>query len=231
MKIFIVSALFFVAMISAESDTPVLKYLVREPGIKSAHPPMLVLLHGFGSNEQDLFSFANSLPAKYLIISARAPFTLEPDSYAWYQFEYAAGKSVSNIEQEEKSRQLIIQLIGQLKDKYSVDANEIYLCGFSQGAIMSYSIALTRPDLVKGIAVMSGRLLEEVKPKIAAPEKLKQLKVFISHGTNDNTLPFQYSKSADTYLKSRGIHPVFKQYPAGHEINKQMLHDLVNWLK
>ncbi|HMW39457.1 MAG TPA: dienelactone hydrolase family protein [Saprospiraceae bacterium] len=231
MKLSIILVLSFVAMISTVPDTPVLKYLVREPGIKSAHPPMLILLHGYGSNEQDLFSFANSLPAKYLIISARAPITLEADSYAWYQLEYAADKPVSNIEQEAKSRQLIIQFIGQLQEKYAVDASEIYLCGFSQGAIMSYSIALTRPDLVKGIAAMSGRLLEEVKPQIAAPEKLKKLQIFISHGTYDNTLPFQYSKSADSYLQSRGIRPVFKQYPAGHEINAQMLHDLVNWLK
>lgn len=199
MKLLILVSLFFVAMISAVPDTPVLKYLVREPGIKSAHPPMLILLHGYGSNEQDLFSFANSLPAKYLIISARAPITLETDSYAWYQLEYTAGKPVSNIEQEAKSRQLIIQFVGQLKEKYNVDASEVYLCGFSQGAIMSYSIALTRPDLVKGIAAMSGRLLEEVKPQIAASEKLKKLEVFISHGTNDRTLPFHYSKSADSF--------------------------------
>ena len=96
---------------------------------------------------------------------------------------------------------------------------------------MSYSIGLTRPDLIKGIAVMSGRLLEEIKPLIATNDKLQQLKVFISHGTNDSTLPIQYAKDANAFLKTLNIKPVFKEYQAGHEINNLMLSDLINWLK
>jgi hypothetical protein len=56
------------------SDTSlVLHYLVREPVVKTAETPVLILLHGVGSNEQDLFSLANRLPDDFLVISARAP--------------------------------------------------------------------------------------------------------------------------------------------------------------
>lgn len=219
-------------MISKANDTAaVLKYLVREPQIKSTHPPVLILLHGVGSNEEDLFSFANQLPEKYLVISARAPISLGGNSFAWYQVDFSTGKPVFNFQQEEESRAILIKFISQIKEKYSVDSNEIYLCGFSQGAIMSYSIGLTRPDLVKGIAVMSGRLLEEIKPLIASKEKLQSLKVFISHGTNDNTLQINYARQSVAYLKSLNINPAYKEYPEGHGINNEMLTDLINWLK
>jgi len=61
-----------------------LEYKIREPKIPTDNPPLLILLHGYGSNEDDLFSFAPELPEEFLIISARAPLTLGVDSYAWY---------------------------------------------------------------------------------------------------------------------------------------------------
>lgn len=214
------------------SHTPaVLHYLVREPRIKSEHPPLLILLHGVGSNEEDLFSFANRLPEKYLIISARAPISLGGKSFGWYRVDFSTGKPVFNYQQEENSRASLIKFISQLKERYSIDSNEIYLCGFSQGGIMSYSIGLTRPDLVKGIAVMSGRLLEELKPLISSNEKLQSLKVFISHGITDGTLPVQYARDAYSFLKTLKINPVFNKYQEGHSINNEMLSDLINWLK
>ena len=107
----------------------------------------------------------------------------------------------------------------------------MYLCGFSQGAIMAYSVALTRPDLVRGIAAMSGRLLEEVKPLVKPSRALKQLSVFISHGTQDGTLPVRYASEAEAYLRSIGISPTLKTYNDGHAINAAMLADLLVWLK
>lgn len=208
-----------------------LQYLLRETKVKSPHSPLLILLHGVGSNMEDMFSFANQLPDKYLVVSAQAPIQLGGNRFAWYQVDFSTGKPVFNFEQAENSRNIIISFIEELKEKYAVDSNEVYLCGFSQGAIMSYSVALTRPDLVKGVASMSGRLLEEIKPQIVAKEKLSHLKIYISHGSTDNTLPIQYAINANSFLQTIGLSPTFKQYNAGHTINNEMLKDLLNWLK
>ena len=219
-------------MITKASDTTmVLHYLVREPKIKSEHPSVLLLLHGVGSNEEDLFSFAFQLPKKYLIISARAPIKLDGNSYAWFEVDFSTGKPVFSFQQEEISRATLIKFISQIKEKFAVNSSEIYLCGFSQGAIMSYSIGLTRPDLIKGIAAMSGRLLEEIKPLVASKDKLQQLKIFISHGTNDNTLSINYARQSASYLNLLNLNPTYKEYQEGHGINSQMLADLINWLK
>ena len=191
---------------------------------------MIILLHGIGSNEHDLFSLADHLPGKFLIVSAQAPYPLGGEGYAWYHADFSTPKPIFNKEEAEKSRNTIIQFINELKNEHPFDEHQVYLVGFSQGAIMSYSVGLTRPDLIKGVAIMSGRLLEEVKPLIKQDEKLKQLNIFISHGTNDPVLNIQNARDAVTYLKTLNLNPVYKEYIEGHAINNNMLSDLVNWL-
>lgn len=60
-------------MITTQEATPSLNYLVRAPKIKSDNPPLLLLLHGVGGNEQNIFSFAKVLPDEFLVVSARGP--------------------------------------------------------------------------------------------------------------------------------------------------------------
>lgn len=229
----ILALILFITMSTTSniSNASVLKYLVRQPKIKTEKPPVIILLHGVGSNEQDLFSFADHLPDNYLVISARAPYTLSEGSYAWYQVDFSSGKPVYNPEQEKKSRSIIIQFITDLKNDFSFDEKQVYVGGFSQGGIMAYSVGLTRPDLIHGIIILSGRLLEEVKPMIASKEKLAPLKVFISHGTKDQTLSIHYARESVAYLKSLSIHPTYKEYEEGHGINNAMFSDMVTWLK
>ncbi|HRD52427.1 MAG TPA: PHB depolymerase family esterase [Flavobacteriales bacterium] len=215
----------------AQTAAADLHYLVRQPMVTSAKPPVLLLLHGVGSNEQDLFSFAGRMPGEYLVLSLRAPNTLGQGSYAWYQVDFATGKPVFSLEQAEQSRSTLIRFIEQLGEKHHFDPVRVYLCGFSQGAIMAYSVALTRPDLVRGIAAMSGRLLEEVKPRITRSPQLQRLSILITHGTQDATLPAYNAREADTYLRSLGITPALKTYPEGHTISAAMLADLLAWLE
>lgn len=237
MKIFILNCLFIltinIAIQSQSSNKPksVLKYLVKEPKIKIPKPPLIILLHGFGSNEKDLFALAEHLPENFLVVAIRAPYAIGEDGYAWYHADFSTSKPIYNKEEAEKSRNTIIQFIGELKQKHQFDDKQVYLCGFSQGAIMSYSVGLTRPDLIKGIAIMSGRLLEDVKPMIVANEKLKQLNIFISHGTNDQVLNIQNARDAVAYLKKLNLNPVYKEYNEEHTISNQMLNDLISWLR
>ena len=235
MRLFILVFLSIINMNTDISHTPSssgakLYYLVREPKIKTDHPPLILLLHGVGSNERDLFSFADRLPANFLVVSARAPLTIGTDSYAWFHIDYSTGKRVINKAQAEKSRTILLQFLEQLKIEHPYNDKQVFLCGFSQGGIMSYSVALTRPDLIKGIAILSGRLLDEVKPMVATDEQLKNLKVFMAHGTQDNVIGVDFARSALAYLKSKHLQPTYKEYTLAHGINNEVLTDLLNWL-
>lgn len=218
-------------MITTQNTEPSLHYLVRPPKIKTENPPLLLLLHGVGGNEQNLFSFANSLPEKFLVVSVRGPLTLGSNSYAWFRVDFSTGRPIINEKEAEAARKSIIQFLDELKHKEKFDAKNVYMMGFSQGGIMSYSTALTEPEKIAGIAVMSGRLLPEVKPLIASNERLAKLKVYVSHGKQDNVLQVQYAYDAVEYLKTKGIHPEFHEYSESHTINREMLADVNTWLK
>jgi phospholipase/carboxylesterase len=208
----------------------VLFYMMRRPITQNEQTPLILLMHGVGSNEEDLFSLADYLPESALIVSTRAPYVMGPGSYAWFQFDVEGTERIINTEQAEVSRKLIVQFIGQLKERFTFDEKQVYLCGFSQGGIMAYSVGLTHPELVKGIAVMSGRLLDEVKPLIVANAALSGLKIFISHGTQDNVLDIHFARDSYAYLKTLNSTPFYKEYPEVHTINNEMLFDLVKWL-
>lgn len=229
--ILILILIFSFTIMNSSKEKTTLHYLVRQPKIKTTHPPLLLLLHGVGGNEQNLFSFANALQDNYLVVSARGPLILGPESFAWFQVNFTSGHPQINEQQAEAARVTILDFIESLKNKLDFDDKQVYLMGFSQGGIMSYSVALTEPEKIKGIAVMSGRLLPEVKPLIADEKRLEKLKVFISHGRQDSVLQFPYATDALAYLQTKGVNPEFHQYDEGHTVNKQMFDDVNFWLK
>ncbi|RZL12983.1 MAG: hypothetical protein EOO89_18485 [Pedobacter sp.] len=75
-----------------------LKYKVLQPEPGVVKLGLILLLHGVGSNEEDLFRFAESFPKGFVIVSARAPYTLAPGKYAWFELNYSAGKPIINPE-------------------------------------------------------------------------------------------------------------------------------------
>src|SRR5690554_8029751 len=105
--------------------------------------PAIIMLHGFGSDENDLFSVASELPDKYGIITLKAPIRLQPHGNAWYNiyFDNVNGK-FSDDAQAIKSRDLVSESIDEIVEKYQVDPDNITLLGFSQGTILSFSVAL-----------------------------------------------------------------------------------------
>lgn len=203
-----------------------MQYLIHEPTIPSDKKKALILMHGVGSNEQDLFSLAAYLPRDYYIICPQGQFPMGNNRYAWYSVDFSTGKPVYNQEQEASSRAQIREFVAQMKAQYKLD--EVYVGGFSQGAIMSYTIGLSEPSLVKGIIILSGRLLEEVKP--ALQQQAPQLQVFVAHGTQDGTLGIHYARAAKTYLEGLHVHLSYHEYNMGHQINQQVLQDLNSWL-
>lgn len=213
---------------STSEDSMVLKYLVKEPQKASTIKKAIILLHGVGSNEKDLFGLSEYLPPDFYIISVRGKFTFSEGSYAWYQVDFSSGKPVFNKEQELQSRTAILTFIEQVKMKYGF--NEIYLGGFSQGAIMSYSIGLLHPEKMKGIICLSGRILQEIRSEVKMTGALNNLNVFLAHGTQDGTLSIDYAREAKNYLEQLQVKLRYYEFPMGHQITPEVLKALNQWL-
>ena len=209
-----------------------LHHLVRAPKIILDKNPLLLLLHGYGSNEEDLFSFASELPEEYYVISARAPFDMGFGSYAWYAINFDADENkFSDIPQAQQSRDLIASFIDELIANYPIDSSNVTLIGFSQGTILSYAIALSYPEKIQRVVAMSGYLnTEMVKPNFEN-NNFSNLKIFASHGTVDQVVPVDWARKAAPALTQLGIDIVYKEYPVGHGVAPQNFYDFKNWLQ
>ncbi len=209
-----------------------LEYLIKEPRIKKESNPLLLLLHGYGSNEADLFSFASELPEDYYIISARAPNDLQYGSYAWYAINFDADKNkFSDHEQAKVSRDLIGTFIDELVANFPIDKNSITLIGFSQGAILSYGVALSNPKKIKNVIGLSGYVSEPILKQGFENNDFSTLGIFASHGTVDQVIPIEWARKSDNFLTQTNIAHTYKEYPIGHGISPQVFFDFKNWLQ
>ncbi|WP_298115041.1 alpha/beta fold hydrolase [Flavobacterium sp.] len=209
-----------------------LHHLVREPKIKLDKNPLLLLLHGYGSNEEDLFSFASELPEEYYVISARAPYDMMYGSYAWYAINFDADENkFSDIGQAQTSRDLIANFIDEVVSSYAIDANKVTLIGFSQGCILSYAVAVSYPEKVQRVVAMSGYFNEEIATENFKDNDLSKLKIFASHGSVDQVVPVDWARNSIPKIKDLGVEIVYKEYPIGHGVSPQNFYDFKNWLQ
>mgnify|MGYP003504034785 FL=1 len=208
-----------------------LEYLIREPKIQLEKNPLLVLIHGYGSNEEDLFSFAAELPDNYYIVSARAPYNMQYGSYAWYAINFDADQNkFSDNEQAKSSRDIIAKFIDELVANYPIHSTNVTLIGFSQGAILSYAEALSHPEKIQRVVAMSGYLNLEIIEENYLKNSFSDLKIFTSHGTVDQVIPVEWGRKAKPFLENLGINTTYKEYPIGHGVSPQNFYDFKNWL-
>ena len=208
-----------------------LHYITKLPKNPIENPVMLLMLHGYGSNEEDLFSFAHELPEDLLIVSARAPLTLGFGGYAWYSinFNEDAGK-FSDIPQALEARELLVAFLDELHQKYQYNTQKSMLMGFSQGAILSYAVALTYPEKIQNILALSGYVLPDIIRLSTDEKALSQLRFFCSHGSVDPVIPVAWARKSDQFLTEKNIQHIYKEYPAGHGVAPQNFYDLKHWI-
>ncbi len=208
-----------------------LHYIIKQPKTKLDKNPVLILLHGYGSNEEDLFSFASELPDTYYIVSVRAPFDIGYGSYAWYAINFDADENkFSDIPQAQKSRDLIANFIDELLSKYSIDTNKVTLVGFSQGCILSYAVAVSYPQKIQRVVGMSGYFNSQIAKEGFEKNNFENLKIFSSHGSQDQVVPVTWGRKAQPELSQLGIDIVYKEYPIGHGVSPQNFFDFKSWL-
>lgn len=208
-----------------------LHYLIREPKVQKDKNPLLLLLHGYGSNEEDLFSFAQELPEEYYVISAQAPYALQPYGYAWYAINFDADMNkFSDDQQAIESRERIVQFLDELIEKYPIDQNDITLIGFSQGSILSYSIALSYPEKVRRVVALSGYLNEDILKENYQNNDFSKLKFFVSHGSADQVIPVEWARKTPEFLNRIGVKNIYFEYPVGHGVAPKNFFDFKNWL-
>jgi phospholipase/carboxylesterase len=206
-----------------------LAFRVRQP--QPAQPKaLLVLLHGVGGTESNLLELAAGVGPDTLVVLPRGPLTLGPGQFAWFRVAFTASGPRIDAGEAEQSRHDLIRFVAQLQTAYGVAPQQTVMAGFSQGGILSASVALSAPESVAGFGILSGRILPELEPHLAAPARLAALQGFVGHGAFDSKLPVMWAERSEALLSRLGVAHQARRYPIDHSISAAMQADFVQWL-
>lgn len=208
-----------------------LEHLLR-PSTLHGKAPVILLLHGYGSDENDLFSFAPQLPEKYLVISAKAPHPMQPFGNAWYEINFdGSNEKFNNTEQAIDSRKKIEHFIDEIIEHYPVDADQITLLGFSQGAILSYAIALSHPEKIKQVIALSGYVDDSMMSDNYRTNNFSPLRFYCSHGTADQVIPIELARKTKPFLDELQVANTYSEFPIGHGVSPENFSEFKTWLE
>lgn len=214
--------------ITLTPDPGSLHHLLIQPRKDSAgKAPVVILLHGMGSNEHDLPELLPYLDPSLLGISVRAPFPFQyGDGFTWFGL-------VDGIQPEpemfRESCDRLRRFVSHVIDSYPVDPRRLLLLGFSMGSIMSFATALAHPGVVTAVAATSGFIPEGTHLEFHWKE-LRGFPCFLSHGIHDPVIPVSLSRHSRDILESHGADVTYREYPLGHTIGEATLSDLAAWI-
>lgn len=208
-----------------------LHHITRPAKTNANKPHGLFLFHGYGSDENDLFSFAAELPEDLFIISVRAPKPMQPYGNAWYTIHWDGPDGKFNDTEEAiQSRDAIAKFVQEATTAYNLNSNTISLLGFSQGCILSLAVAISYPKLAKNIIGLSGYIDPEMLQAGYENSDFSHLNVFVSHGSADQVIPLSWAEKTPAFLSKIGVKTELKKYPVGHGVAPQNFYDFKEWL-
>lgn len=206
-----------------------LEFITRVPQNITPETKLLVMLHGYGSNEQDLFSFTPTLPEDWMIVSFRAPHTTQWEGFAWYDIDFNDPEKFIDVAQAHESLNAILESIVAIRKEYGLKG-ETHLCGFSQGGVLSYALALKNPQMFSKVALLSCYPEEKILTDTVKDKKqLQNLRFFISHGTDDAVIPLEWARKGADKLYDLSCYFSFREYMNGHGVNQKNYMDLMDF--
>lgn len=195
--------------------------------------PVIVLLHGRGSDERDLFTLGRALHPTATVVSVRAPFPAAPWGYgpgwAWYRFLGGTTPEPASFEQ---GQQALADFLDDLTERLgrAVSAPSLILGGFSQGGTSALAFALSHSGRVGAVLVFSGFLADHPSV-VLAPEQLAATPIWWGHGTADQAIPFATAEAGWLALRAAGANLTTTSYEGmGHSIDAAELSEASAWV-
>ena len=191
--------------------------------------PLVIMLHGFGANMQDLAGLApviNDTGYVYACPNAPISFQLGPGQTG---FGWMTPRGGGTSEETANSVKLVGDFFDAIFEEFNVTPRNALLLGFSQGGGMTYRCGLNRADKFAGLVALSATLPEQDELVAGLPEERTQ-PIFIAQGRHDQMVSEDTAHSAKAFLESNGYSPDFHLYDMGHEISNEVLRDLIPWV-
>jgi phospholipase/carboxylesterase len=196
--------------------------VVARRGSTDATAPLVVLLHGRGSNETDIIDLADHLPAGAAYAAVRAPIG-EGGGYAWFA-NRGIGRPVA------ESLRSTMDWFREWLGDAAPDGRPVVLVGFSGGAAFAGGLLLDDPARYAGAAVLYGTLPFDAGVP-TTPKRLEGTRILVIHGDEDTVIPRELLEHTWAYLDGdAGSATTAARVPGGHNLSRRALTELQQWL-
>ena len=206
-------------------------YDVKESLSSAKDNKVIIMFHGYGSNKDDLYSFAKFMNPNFLIISIQGPIQMGYNSYCWWSLNYDNDMQLQmDVKEAENSLNELNRFISEdLSVKYNFGLNQVYLLGFSQGCMISYALSINFPKNYKKAVGLSGKIPHEI---INFDEKCdySNHNFFCSHGLNDQVIPIEIGRDSDRWFSEKNIDHKYLEFESAHGINSENFEQMNLWL-
>jgi phospholipase/carboxylesterase len=204
-------------------------------GEQATKPPVLIVLHGYGTDEYDLLPIAEQVGGEFLIISLQAPIERPNGGHAWYDLIQTENGIIPDDLTRHESEEMLVAVLPKIIEKEGGDMNRVVLMGFSQGAAVIYSLLIVYDLKNYGIAPiasinMSGYIPRDLLDAIST-KQFDGFPFFISHGEFDELIPMQALAEAEKLLTKQGADVTARMYPMGHGVLPETVDDIISWMK
>jgi phospholipase/carboxylesterase len=192
------------------------------PERERADRPLLVLLHGYGSHEGDLFQLSPGLPLDRVVASVRAP-VAERGGWAWFSLgERAVGEPTSD--EADAAADAVLQWLDTLTYP------SVALLGFSQGAVVALQALRRAPDRFTSIVALSGFVADGTS---SGDDTLVQTRppVFWGRGTNDIVIADAAVERTADWLPDHSDATIRIYEQLGHGVSTPELRDIASFLR
>jgi phospholipase/carboxylesterase len=188
--------------------------------------PLLVLLHGYGSHEGDLFQLAPYLPLDAVVAAPRAPFPHPMGvGWSWFDLGNLASGSLDAAPVNAAAMDLATWL-----DTVSVGAPSVDIIGFSQGGIVGLQYLRLRPSASVRLVLLASMRANGDEPGDAELERLRP-RVFWGRGTMDTMIPASGIDLTQSWLPSHSTLTTRIYEGLGHGVSDAMLADITAFLR
>ncbi|MBM4168472.1 MAG: carboxylesterase [Ignavibacteria bacterium] len=188
--------------------------------------PAIILLHGRGADEEDLLGLVPYLDKRLLAVAVRAPYRFPFAGYTWYDVQEVGAP---DPEEFQHSYEALLEFVEHFKRNHPVDPEHLFLFGFSMGAVMSFALSLSHPEMVRGTIAHSGYIPEQNNLEIRW-DALGSLGVFVAHGIHDPVISIDHARRAKERLSRTSVRLTYREYPMAHQISEASLGDFTRWL-
>ena len=197
---------------------------VWEPSSPGPHK-IVVMLHGRSGDEDVMWIFAKTVPPDWIIVAPRG---IHPDPDGGYVWLPRAKNEWPTLSQFDDAVTAVSQFIGTLPELYDADPEQVFLMGFSQGAAVSYALAIRHPELIRGVAGLVGFIPVECDASLES-SPLRSLPIFMAIGKRDPLIPLARTASCAQTLYMAGAQLDYHEYDTGHKLNSRGFDDLTRW--